>query len=81
MNIAYLTDRPELPQGEHNYQKAFRWLLEQRKLKLASGTDSDITFRHDSWCNVYDGHLCNCRPDVVHKGKRYKYPAKILSQP
>ncbi len=78
MNAAWLTDRPELPQAQHNYSKALRWLMDNGKYKVVRGQAVAMTIVHDNWCNVHDGHLCNCRPDILLGGKRLRYPAKAL---
>ena len=77
-NVLWVTDRPELPTSQHNYVKAQYWLMENGKLHFERRSTINISFEHDDWCNIYDGHLCNCRPNVLVNGKRMKYPAKVL---
>lgn len=53
--------------GEPNYLKA---LLEHlNETDQEPGSVRRVEVRHDSWCSVFEGGVCDCEPEV-ETGKR-----------
>jgi hypothetical protein len=60
-----ITDRPEHV-GHNNYEAPLQELA--ARVEVKRGTVQHVTILHDSWCAIYDGGACNCKP-IVRLGK------------
>lgn len=53
---------------EHNYRCKLERILsgqeEHRGAPLERGKLTHIMVRHDDWCDVFRGGVCNCNPDI-----------------
>ena len=56
---------PRVP-GVHNYREPlFKAISEAIEAGLLERRQVSITnVRHDSWCDVYHGGVCNCDPEI-----------------
>ena len=48
---------------EHNYIKKINRLYAEGKLNTNVGLHM-LNISHDDWCDIFDGGLCNCDPDI-----------------
>lgn len=74
-----LTDRPEIPPEENNYQVAVNWLRGCGRLDELEEVGAHVLgVKHDDWCGVFDGRACDCEPVLEVAGVRKEYPKSLL---
>ena len=48
-----------------NYQTKILNLIAKGKIDRIPGTVNLIQVKHDDWCSIFKGGICNCRPKIV----------------
>lgn len=57
-------NRVTLVPGRHNYRVILERKIAAGEISAPAGGVGDLTIRHDDWCSVYRGGLCDCRPEI-----------------
>lgn len=47
-----------------NYVQAILDAIRSGKIKTGTGQVVHADIRHDDWCNIFKGGVCNCNPEV-----------------
>ncbi len=52
-------------QQEHNYMKKIRRMVADGQIPAEAGL-SHLSIRHDDWCGIFKGGVCNCDPEITY---------------
>lgn len=68
--IITVVDVAALERSRDVYARELARRIRAGTIPVREGAPVSIEVRHDEWCRAYQGHPCNCRPEIEWRAVR-----------